>query len=94
MPHLLHDRGAAEQRLAAGLRAAGREGLCPYTGTDPRPEDLAEARWALPRQTYLHETALPGMFAVGEVRAASIKRVATAVGEGSNCPAARRYTGC
>jgi len=33
--------------------------------------------------TYLLETSLPGVFAVGDVRANSVKRVAAAVGEGS-----------
>ena len=44
--------------------------------------DLGEA-WALPRPPYLLETSLPGVFAVGDIRAGSIKRVASAVGEGS-----------
>jgi thioredoxin reductase (NADPH) len=39
--------------------------------------------WTLPRPPFLLETSLPGVFAVGDVRAGSIKRVASAVGEGS-----------
>jgi thioredoxin reductase (NADPH) len=39
--------------------------------------------WRLQRAPYLLETNLPGVFAVGDVRAGSIKRVASAVGEGS-----------
>ena len=39
--------------------------------------------WPLPRTPYLLETSLPGVFAVGDVRAGSLKRVAAAVGEGS-----------
>lgn len=39
--------------------------------------------WRLPRPPYLLETSLPGVFAVGDVRAGSLKRVAAAVGEGS-----------
>jgi thioredoxin reductase (NADPH) len=39
--------------------------------------------WPLPRPPYLLETSLPGVFAVGDVRAGSLKRVAAAVGEGS-----------
>jgi len=35
------------------------------------------------RRPYLLETSMPGVFAVGDVRANSIKRVASAVGEGS-----------
>jgi thioredoxin reductase (NADPH) len=44
---------------------------------------LAAARWPLSRHPYLLETSLPGVFAVGDVRAGNIKRVASAVGEGS-----------
>jgi thioredoxin reductase (NADPH) len=53
------------------------------TGPDLSPEDLSAAHWPLPRPPYLHETSLPGVFAVGDVRGGSIKRVASAVGEGS-----------
>ncbi len=53
------------------------------TGLDLSPEDLNSAHWPLARQPYLLETSLPGVFAVGDVRAGSIKRVASAVGEGS-----------
>ncbi len=53
------------------------------TGPDLSPEDLSAAHWHLPRPPYLHETSLPGVFAVGDVRGGSIKRVASAVGEGS-----------
>jgi thioredoxin reductase (NADPH) len=53
------------------------------TGPDLSPEDLMTARWPLARQPYLLETSLPGVFAIGDVRGGSIKRVASAVGEGS-----------
>ena len=53
------------------------------TGPDLLPENLSAAGWTLTRQPYLLETSLPGVFAVGDVRAGSIKRVASAVGEGS-----------
>jgi thioredoxin reductase (NADPH) len=39
--------------------------------------------WPLPRDPYLLETSVPGVFVAGDVRARSIKRVASAVGEGS-----------
>jgi thioredoxin reductase (NADPH) len=55
------------------------------TGTDLRPAELQDARWALPRPPRLLETSLPGVFAVGDVRSGSVKRVASAVGEGSIC---------
>jgi thioredoxin reductase (NADPH) len=53
------------------------------TGRDLSPEDLAAAQWPLARAPYLLETSLPGVFAVGDVRGGNIKRVASAVGEGS-----------
>ncbi len=53
------------------------------TGPVLSPEDLSSAHWPLARPPYLLETSLPGVFAVGDVRGGSIKRVASAVGEGS-----------
>jgi len=53
------------------------------TGPDLMPDNLSAAGWLLTRQPYLLETSLPGVFAVGDVRGGSIKRVASAVGEGS-----------
>jgi thioredoxin reductase (NADPH) len=53
------------------------------TGPDLSPDELAAAHWPLGRSAHLLETSLPGVFAVGDVRAGSIKRVASAVGEGS-----------
>ena len=53
------------------------------TGTDLSPEDLALAKWPLSRPPHLLETSRPGVFAVGDVRAGNVKRVASAVGEGS-----------
>lgn len=40
-------------------------------------------RWRLERDPYLLETSVPGIFACGDVRSAPVKRVATAVGDGS-----------
>jgi thioredoxin reductase (NADPH) len=53
------------------------------TGPDLSAEDLATAGWKLSRPPYLLETSLPGVFAVGDVRRGNLKRVASAVGEGS-----------
>jgi thioredoxin reductase (NADPH) len=53
------------------------------TGPDLSRDDLAAAKWTLPRPPYLHETSRPGVFAVGDVRGGNVKRVASAVGEGS-----------
>jgi thioredoxin reductase (NADPH) len=44
---------------------------------------VAAGRWSLDRDPYLLETSVPAVFAVGDVRARSVKRVASAVGEGS-----------
>ena len=53
------------------------------TGPDLSSTDLAAAKWPLPRQPYLLETSRPRIFAVGDVRGGNVKRVASAVGEGS-----------
>ena len=53
------------------------------TGSDLTTEELAQAGWPLKRPPYLLETTLPGVFAVGDIRCGSVKRVASAVGEGS-----------
>ena len=53
------------------------------TGPDLSPDDLAAAHWPIARPPHLLETSLPGVFAVGDVREGSLKRVASAVGEGS-----------
>ena len=49
------------------------------TGDDVRSHGL----WPLGRDPYLLETSVPGVFACGDVRASPVKRVASAVGEGS-----------
>jgi len=53
------------------------------TAPDLSTENLSALGWSLARQPYLLETNLPGVFAVGDMRGGSIKRVASAVGEGS-----------
>ncbi|HEY5758690.1 MAG TPA: FAD-dependent oxidoreductase [Steroidobacter sp.] len=55
------------------------------TGADLSKDELTAARWPLPRSPYIMETSLPGVFAVGDVRSGSVKRVASGVGEGSIC---------
>ncbi|MDF5754891.1 FAD-dependent oxidoreductase [Spongiactinospora sp. TRM90649] len=51
------------------------------------PDLLADGRrpvgWTLPRAPYHLESSMPGVFAAGDVRATSVKRVASAVGEGA-----------
>ena len=53
------------------------------TGPDLTRDELTAAKWPLTRAPHLLETSRPGVFAVGDVRAGNIKRVASAVGEGS-----------
>ena len=50
-----------------------------YTGA----EAASGPTWNLERPPHPHETSIPGLFAVGDVRSGSVKRVASAVGEGS-----------
>jgi thioredoxin reductase (NADPH) len=50
-----------------------------FTGDDV-PDDHG---WPLPRRPFAHETSMPGVLAAGDVRHSSVKRVASAVGEGS-----------
>ncbi|MFL6652389.1 MAG: NAD(P)/FAD-dependent oxidoreductase, partial [Sulfurifustaceae bacterium] len=53
------------------------------TGAALSQAELAGAHWPLARAPLLLETSRPGVFAVGDVRGGNIKRVASAVGEGS-----------
>jgi thioredoxin reductase (NADPH) len=53
------------------------------TGTTLCAHDLVDPRWSDHRSPELLETSLPGVFAVGDVRSGNVKRVASAVGEGS-----------
>ena len=73
----VHRRGAADG-LARRRRRARRARLHPR-GRRTRKA----AGWPLKRDPYVLETTIPGIFVAGDVRARSIKRVASAVGEGS-----------
>ena len=53
------------------------------TGLDLTERELLDAQWPLERKPYLLETSVPGIFAIGDVRSRSVKRVASGVGEGS-----------
>src|SRR6202051_1605189 len=55
------------------------------TGLDLTADDLTRARWGDKRVPDSFETSIPGIYAVGDVRCGSVKRVAAAVGEGSAC---------
>jgi thioredoxin reductase (NADPH) len=47
------------------------------------PDVGADSEWRLDRDRYLLETSVPGIFACGDVRSGPVKRVASAVGDGS-----------
>jgi thioredoxin reductase (NADPH) len=64
----------------AGTLAMDRWGFL-LTGADVTAQETSG--WPLDRPPALLETSLPGVFAAGDVRAGSIKRVASAVGEGA-----------
>lgn len=55
------------------------------TGDVLTDDELRAASWPLARRPYLLETSCPRVFAAGDVRCGSVKRVASAVGEGSIC---------
>jgi thioredoxin reductase (NADPH) len=54
-----------------------------FTGPDLLSNGSRPNGWKLKRDPYLLETSIPGIFASGDVRHGSVKRVATAIGEGS-----------
>lgn len=53
------------------------------TGSDTKQNWQKPSSWDVKRDPYLYETSVPGIFATGDIRSQSIKRVASAVGEGS-----------
>jgi thioredoxin reductase (NADPH) len=53
------------------------------SGRDLRVEGQLPRTWKEDREPYLLETSMPGVFAAGDVRHGSVKRAASAVGEGS-----------
>jgi thioredoxin reductase (NADPH) len=67
-----------------GMVATDTKGFI-LTGADLSDEQLATSRWSKRRRPMLFETSRPGIFAVGDVRASRIKRIASSVGEGSVC---------
>ena len=69
----------AQTAWLAGFVAIDRRGYV-LTGLEAAK---ADATWALEREPFLLETNKPGIFAAGDVRSGSIKRVAAGVGEGS-----------
>jgi len=66
--------------LPAGIQRDKRDFL--LTGSDLRRDNPPDS-WPLQRPPLPLETSMPGVFAAGDVRQRSVKRVASAVGEGS-----------
>jgi thioredoxin reductase (NADPH) len=71
-------------RWLQGCVALNEKGFV-RTGSDLTPQDFASAAGSDTRPPQSFETNWPGIFAVGDVRCGSVKRVAAAVGEGSAC---------
>jgi thioredoxin reductase (NADPH) len=69
--------------MAGRVRRSGQPRLRGHRPTAQRAVRRRPAWEKLGRDPYLLETSLPGVFAVGDVRSGSAKRVASAVGEGS-----------
>ncbi len=65
-----------------GFILTGRD-LDIATGAAVQPAPGGASTWPLARSPQMLETSLPGVFAVGDVRAGNVKRVASAVGEGA-----------
>ena len=68
--------------LVADLVKRNRAGFI-ITGSDLLKDGKRPKGWRLKRDPYFLETSIPGIFAAGDVRQHSVKRVATAVGEGA-----------
>lgn len=68
--------------MVAGLVGRDRAGFI-LTGPDLLRDGKRPSGWNLKRDPFLLETSCPGIFAAGDVRHGSIKRVASAVGEGA-----------
>jgi thioredoxin reductase (NADPH) len=80
-PVRLH-RGAPRTGWLDGAVVRDERGFIP-TGPALLRDGRRPAGWDLDRDPYLLETSLPGVFVAGDVRADSVKRVASAVGEGA-----------
>jgi thioredoxin reductase (NADPH) len=73
---------APRTRIVAEMLQLDPQGFI-LTGPDLMGDGKRPKGWMLDRDPYLFETSVPGIFAAGDARAGSGKRVASAVGEGS-----------
>jgi thioredoxin reductase (NADPH) len=73
---------SAHTDMLEGIVERNNKGFI-ITGPDLISGDRILGGWKLKRQPYMLETSVPGIFAVGDVRHSSVKRVASAVGEGA-----------
>ena len=93
---VIRDRRTGEERTEPAEGLFVMIGAAPHTGWLPASvqrdargfvvcgtDAMGEQGWPLARPPMPYETTLPGFFAVGDVRSGSVKRVASAVGEGS-----------
>ncbi len=81
---VIFEQGDVAKHVHVLIRALDEQGFI-KTGTDLSPKELARSQWPLPRAPFHLETNRPLVFAVGNVRSGNVKRVASAVGEGSVC---------
>jgi len=86
--------GIPNTQWAAEVGIVRDQGGYLMTGPDLLRNGYWTRNWALNREPYYLETSMPGVFAAGDVRCGSIKRVASAVGEGAMAIAfVHRYLG-
>jgi thioredoxin reductase (NADPH) len=69
--------------MVAGVVERNRAGFI-LTGSELVAGGRRPAGWTLRRDPYLLETSVPGIFAAGDVRQSTVRRVASAVGQGAN----------
>lgn len=74
--------GEPTSRCARGWMRRDRHGFL-MTGLDVLEDDEEGKWWKLDREPYYLESSQPGVFFAGDVRHGSVKRVASAVGEGA-----------
>lgn len=83
IPHVFIMAGASPRtEWLRGCLAMDEKGFI-LTGRDQEEAPANSPKWPLGRPPQMLETSLPGVFAVGDVRAGNVKRVASAVGEGA-----------